>query len=150
MKKGNKQRWSYVYSPDADYAGMLESELPSFWKPGLSKLFGADSTPATFRRDPETTRAVISGEPARLMGLKGEPAPRLDALATSFAMLSEGYAELPDMNPLTLWDLRYVLELEEHFCVAFLPCDVNSFTAPSPSLPTGTKDYRRPPSEEAT
>ena len=84
----------------------------------------------TFRRDPEATLAVISGEPARLMGLKGEPAlrrqyehlradlderpvPRLDALATTFAMLSEGYPELPDMNPLTLWDLRYVIELEE-------------------------------------
>lgn len=49
MKNGNKQRWSYVYSPDADYSGMLESELPSFWKPSLSKLFGASATPAAPR-----------------------------------------------------------------------------------------------------
>ena len=87
----------------------------------------------TFRREPETTLAIMSGEPARLMGLGDEPAlrkqyqrlrdnlderpvPRLDALAATYAMLSEGYTKLPEMNPLALWDLRYVLELEEqHF-----------------------------------
>ena len=36
-----KQKWSYVYSPDADHVGLLESQLPSFWKPSLSRLFAA-------------------------------------------------------------------------------------------------------------
>ena len=54
-KKGNKRRWSYVYSPDANYAGMLESELPSFWKPGLSKLFSAGATPAASRAGRKTS-----------------------------------------------------------------------------------------------
>jgi len=35
------KKWAYVYSPDADYLGLLESQLPSFWKPALSKVFGA-------------------------------------------------------------------------------------------------------------
>ena len=35
----DKRRWAYVYSPDADYLGLLESQLPSFWKPSLSRLF---------------------------------------------------------------------------------------------------------------
>ena len=43
---GVKQRWSYVYSPDADYQGLLESQLPSFWKPSLSRLFATTDTPA--------------------------------------------------------------------------------------------------------
>ena len=34
------RRWSYVYSPDADFAGLVENELPSFWKPSLSRLYG--------------------------------------------------------------------------------------------------------------
>ena len=35
-----------MYSPDADFIGMLKCELPGFWKPGFSKLFarGNDST----------------------------------------------------------------------------------------------------------
>ena len=37
----NKQKWSYVYSPDAEFLGLLEFQLPSFWKPSLSQLFAA-------------------------------------------------------------------------------------------------------------
>ena len=48
-KKGTKQRWSYVYSPDADYAGMVESKLPSFWKPSLSRLFALGQAPSSLR-----------------------------------------------------------------------------------------------------
>ena len=48
-KKGNKQRWSYVYSPDANYSGMMESELPSFWKPSLSRLFALGQAPSSLR-----------------------------------------------------------------------------------------------------
>ena len=43
---GDRQRYGFVYAPDSDHLGMLENELPSFWKPSLSKLFAADAAPA--------------------------------------------------------------------------------------------------------
>ncbi len=85
----------------------------------------------TFHHDPQSTIAIMSGEPARLMHMSGQPdvikkqyerlrdgyderpVPRLDALETTFAMLNAGYARLDDLNPLSLWDLHYVIELEE-------------------------------------
>ncbi len=48
-QSGVKQRWSYVYSPDADFQGLLESQLPSFWKSSLSRLFASADAPATPR-----------------------------------------------------------------------------------------------------
>jgi len=41
--RGDKRPWSYVYSPDTDYMGLLENKLASFWKPSLSKIFAAES-----------------------------------------------------------------------------------------------------------
>jgi len=46
---GDKQRWSYVYSPDADFIGLLQNSLPSFWKPSLSRIFASAQSQATFR-----------------------------------------------------------------------------------------------------
>ena len=46
---GDKRKWAYVYSPDADFVGLLASELASFWKPSLSRLFAAEGTPAKSR-----------------------------------------------------------------------------------------------------
>ncbi len=43
------KKWAFVYSPDADHLGLLESQLPSFWKPGLSKLFAAGTTTSASR-----------------------------------------------------------------------------------------------------
>lgn len=37
--KGDERRWSYVYSPDADFQGLLENSLPSFWNSKLSHAF---------------------------------------------------------------------------------------------------------------
>ena len=39
---GNKQRWSYLYSPDTDFSGLIENDLPSFWKPSLSRMFAGE------------------------------------------------------------------------------------------------------------
>ena len=50
---GVKQRWSYVYSPDVDFQGLLESQLPSFWKPNLSRLFASTDTPAAPKPAPK-------------------------------------------------------------------------------------------------
>jgi len=37
--KGDERRWNYVYSPDADFQGLLENSLPSFWSSRLSHAF---------------------------------------------------------------------------------------------------------------
>jgi ABC-type nitrate/sulfonate/bicarbonate transport system substrate-binding protein len=83
-----------------------------------------------FHHDPQTVLKIMAGAPARLLGLHDpisierryetlraaldeRPIPRLEALQTTFAMLNEAYAPLAGMNPLSLWDLRYMLELEE-------------------------------------
>ena len=39
--KGEKRRWSFVYAPDSDFMGLMENELPSFWRAGLSRMFAA-------------------------------------------------------------------------------------------------------------
>lgn len=46
---GDKRKWSYVYAPDSDFVGPMESSLPTFWKPSLSKLFATESKPSTPR-----------------------------------------------------------------------------------------------------
>lgn len=39
--KGDRRRWSYVYSPDSDFLGLLENSPPSFWSNKLSHAFAA-------------------------------------------------------------------------------------------------------------
>lgn len=36
---GDKRRWAYVYSPDADFMDLLENALPTFWSAKLSHAF---------------------------------------------------------------------------------------------------------------
>ena len=38
----DKRPYTYVYSPDANFKGLLKSVLPSFWKPSHSRLFAAE------------------------------------------------------------------------------------------------------------
>jgi len=51
--QGNKQRWSFVYAPDNDFLGLMENELPSFWKPRLSRAF-ATGTASPTKRAPKS------------------------------------------------------------------------------------------------
>ena len=37
---GDRKRWSYVYSPDAGFSGMVENSLPMFWSQKLSRMYG--------------------------------------------------------------------------------------------------------------
>ncbi len=55
LARGNKRRWSFVYAPDADFLGLMENELPSFWKPRLSRLFAATSSPSPSRMAKKST-----------------------------------------------------------------------------------------------
>ena len=54
---GDKRRHGFVYAPDSDFLGMMENELPSFWKPSLSKLFAADAAPSRARAPKRMTPA---------------------------------------------------------------------------------------------
>jgi hypothetical protein len=49
---GDKRKWSYVYSPDTDFMGLVENSLPSFWSSRLSHAFANTQTATT------TTRAA--------------------------------------------------------------------------------------------
>ena len=51
-----------MYSPDANFLGLLESRLPSFWKPSLSRMFAAEQPPAK----PRTAKSLAPGEKAQL------------------------------------------------------------------------------------
>lgn len=37
---GDRKKWSYVYSPDADFNGLVENILPTFWSQKLSRMYG--------------------------------------------------------------------------------------------------------------
>lgn len=84
----------------------------------------------TFRYDPETSLRIMAGEPARLMkvdddqllrrqyeflrrGYDTRPVPRLAGIASAWEQTKEEAPGLEDIDPLSLWDLHYVLELEE-------------------------------------
>ncbi len=43
---GDKRRWGFGYSPDADFLGLVQNELPSFWKVRLSRLLGSAAAPS--------------------------------------------------------------------------------------------------------
>ena len=38
--KGDPKAWSYVYSPDAGFSGLVKNSLPSFWSNKLSNMYG--------------------------------------------------------------------------------------------------------------
>ncbi len=37
---GDRKKWSYVYSPDAGFDGLVENILPTFWSQKLSRMYG--------------------------------------------------------------------------------------------------------------
>jgi ABC-type nitrate/sulfonate/bicarbonate transport system substrate-binding protein len=82
-----------------------------------------------FRNDRQQTIAIMAQGPAQLMGLADvdaierqyevlrnstaeRPIPLPEAIQNTFHMVGEAY-DVAALNPLTLWDLRYVIELEE-------------------------------------
>jgi hypothetical protein len=54
--KGDIRRWSYVYSQGANFSGLIENELPTFWRPKLSKVYANSGDTALPRLSPEMTR----------------------------------------------------------------------------------------------
>jgi DNA-binding CsgD family transcriptional regulator len=68
--QGDRRRWAFVYAPDADHVGMLENEVPTFWKPSLSHLFAVDA-PAARPRAAHKTTPQEKAQKAREMRAKG-------------------------------------------------------------------------------
>ena len=67
--RGDKRPWSYVYSPDVDFEGMLQNPLPDFWSPRLSKLFASGQQPAPTRRPQRPSSEERAKEAQRLDAL---------------------------------------------------------------------------------
>lgn len=48
--EGDRRRWSYVFAPHADHAGLIRNSLPSFWTPSLSRAFADVGSPPAIKR----------------------------------------------------------------------------------------------------
>ncbi len=90
----DKQKWSYVYSPDAGFLGLLEGQLASFWKPSLSKLYAGQQAPAASR----TAKSLTPEEKAEMARkLRGQDlsysqiAQRLGVSKATVANYIKGY-----------------------------------------------------------
>jgi len=65
LLSGDKRPYTYVYSPDANFKGLLKSVLPSFWKPSFSRLFAAEGVSGARRAAAKLTpqeRAELARE----------------------------------------------------------------------------------------
>ena len=92
--KGDMRRWSYVSAPDTDFRGLIENELPSFWKPGLSRIFAAGNA-APISRTPRkltTQDKILKAKEMREQGASyREIASVLGVTVGSVANYLQGY-----------------------------------------------------------
>jgi len=92
--KGDRRRWSFIYAPDSDFLGLLENELPSFWKPKLSRLFASAAAPST-PRPPKRMTPQEKAQKAREMHDRGashrEIAQALDVSTGTVTNYIKGY-----------------------------------------------------------
>jgi len=77
----DRRKWAYVYSPDSDFMGLVESSLPTFWSEKLSHVFAAGGEVVAkapkkiplaerIERAKELSRQGLSlGQIAKLMGV---------------------------------------------------------------------------------
>lgn len=52
---GDKRNWSYVYSPNADYIGLLENKVPTFWSQKLSRAFACNTAQSSAKTPKKMT-----------------------------------------------------------------------------------------------
>ena len=76
--KGSSAPWGYVFSPDADFEGLLENQLPTFWTKQLSKAF------ASGRSDGDTNHPVSVS-----LNDKRDRAKQLRAEGGSYAVIAK-------------------------------------------------------------
>ncbi len=79
--KGDRRPWSFVYAPEADFVGLVQNTLPTFWHEKLSHIFATGG--AAIARAPKKTplsqriekakelsrQGLSQGEIARLIGV---------------------------------------------------------------------------------
>jgi len=68
---GDRRRWSFVYSPDAGFVGLLKNDLPTFWKPGLSKVFAHSDQVSSAGRTPRRMSPQDKAEKAKQLRRQG-------------------------------------------------------------------------------
>ena len=66
---GDKKKWAYVYSPDTDFMGLVESSLPTFWSEKLSHIFAAGGE--TIARSPKKMSLAERIEKAKQLKQQG-------------------------------------------------------------------------------
>ena len=96
--QGDKRSWTWVFSEQADFAGMVLNEMPSFWRPALSRAFAA--------QQPETPKKNTSARAPR----KGTRTPREELSGRAKALHAQGYsygeiAQMMGLPKSTVWDL---------------------------------------------
>ena len=98
---GDKRRWSWVRSDRASFTGLMSNELPSFWRPALSRAFADIDRTATPPPSP-------SRQPGRTSGTR-TPA---NELATKLKYMRDveglSYGEIARKTGLpksSVWDL---------------------------------------------
>jgi hypothetical protein len=94
--QGNRQRWTWVHSESADFEGLLENELASFWRPALSHAFA---------NVPGVEQAAQQVSPR-----KGARTPREDLVARAKSLINSGHsygkaAQVMGLPRSTVWDL---------------------------------------------
>jgi hypothetical protein len=55
---GDRKKLAFVYSPEADFVGLMENSLPTFWSPALSRAFAAGKLGSSNRTAPKLTKEV--------------------------------------------------------------------------------------------
>jgi len=77
-KSGDQKRWSYVYSPDVGFSGMVENSLPTFWNQKLSRMYGqGTSNEKAAEKHPSKMTLEQKKEKAKELYEKGWPLSRI-------------------------------------------------------------------------
>ena len=98
---GEHRQWTWVYSDKADFSGMVQNQLASFWRPGLSRAFA------------DVGHAVTSGEQSKrftTVPRKGTQTSREELSAKANALRSAGHSygqvsKILGIPKSTVWDL---------------------------------------------
>ena len=59
---GDKRRWSYLYAPDTGFSDLIENELPSFWKPSMSRIFAGEVNEVSTTSKPRVAKKITPTE----------------------------------------------------------------------------------------
>ena len=98
---GDKRRWSWIRSDRASFTGLMSNELPSFWRPALSRAFADVARTATPSPPP-------SQQPGRNTGTRtptGELAAKLKHMRDVEHLSYGEIARRTGLPKSTVWDL---------------------------------------------